>query len=192
MRWQLEQLQATTPSRIGRDGLGTSPRRRHSPCPARGEASALCPTSPGRRVLLVFTQSGCGPCSEIIPELNRLHEKGEFQVVIVNNGEPGESARWAERCRNSFSGAGPGAVQPVQERYEAFATPFAFLIDEAELIVSKGIVGTRQHLGYVLTGGRSEGEAQGVAIGWGRSREGRIGGVFLDKGGGPCLRRSET
>ena len=26
----------------------------------------------GRKVLLVFTQSGCGPCHRIMPELNRL------------------------------------------------------------------------------------------------------------------------
>jgi hypothetical protein len=33
-----------------------------------------------------------------------------------------------------------------------FATPFAFLIDGHGVIASKGIVGSKAHLGYVLSG----------------------------------------
>jgi hypothetical protein len=40
----------------------------------------------------------------------------------------------------------------VAKRYEIFATPFAFLIDEHGTIGSSGIVGSTQYLGYVLTG----------------------------------------
>jgi hypothetical protein len=40
----------------------------------------------------------------------------------------------------------------VSIRYEVFATPFAFVIDEQGVIVSKEIAGSRQYLGYVLSG----------------------------------------
>jgi peroxiredoxin len=130
VRWQLEQLQATTPSRIGRDGLRPGTKAPAFALPGVGGGECSLTDFSRRRVLLVFTQSGCGPCSGIIPELNRIHEKGEFQVVIVNNGEPGETRRWADDAGIRF----PVLVQEkysLSRRYEAFATPFAFLIDEA-------------------------------------------------------------
>jgi methylamine dehydrogenase accessory protein MauD len=150
-RWQLSQVQATTPSRIGRDGLkpGVAAPAFILPTVSGGEFSLA--DSLGRRVLLVFTQSGCGPCSEILPELGRIHRKGEYLVVVVNNGELEESRRWAERAGVEF----PVCVQnkhSLSKRFEAFATPFAFVVDEGGLIVSKGLVGTREHLGYVLRG----------------------------------------
>jgi hypothetical protein len=40
----------------------------------------------------------------------------------------------------------------VSKRYQVFATPFAFLIDEQGIIASKGIITNRQHIGYVLSG----------------------------------------
>jgi hypothetical protein len=102
-------------------------------------------------VLLVLTQSGCGPCHEIVPELNRLHDRGEQQVLVVNNGELGETRQWATETKARF----PVLVQEkfsVSKRYQVFVTPFAFLIDEQGLIQSKGIAGSREYLGYVLSG----------------------------------------
>src|SRR5262249_23945753 len=85
--WRLEQLEATTPRRIGRDGLqvGAKAPDFQLPCTAGGERSLS--EFAGRRVLLVFTQSGCGPCRDIVPELNRISDRGGHQVVVVNNGE---------------------------------------------------------------------------------------------------------
>jgi hypothetical protein len=39
----------------------------------------------------------------------------------------------------------------VSRHYEVFATPFAFLVNEEGRIASKGIVGEREHLGFVLS-----------------------------------------
>ena len=39
----------------------------------------------------------------------------------------------------------------VSRRYEVFATPFAFLTDERGVIAARGIVSTKQYLGFVLT-----------------------------------------
>jgi hypothetical protein len=40
----------------------------------------------------------------------------------------------------------------LSRRYEVFATPFGFLIDEQGVIRSKGIVNGKQAIGYVLAG----------------------------------------
>ncbi len=48
----------------------------------------------------------------------------------------------------------------ISKKYEVFATPFAFLIDEKGVIASKGIINNRQHIGYVLSGKRV-GESNG-------------------------------
>jgi hypothetical protein len=54
----------------------------------------------------------------------------------------------------------------VFQKYEVFATPFAFLIDEKGVIASKGIINNRQHIRYVLSGtrvGESNGHAEAEA-----------------------------
>jgi methylamine dehydrogenase accessory protein MauD len=150
--WRLEQLEATTPKRVGRNGLkpGQAAPGFTVPRATGGEISLL--DFAGRRVLLVFTQSGCGPCHRIVPDLNRLQAAGDVQVLVVNNGELEPTRAWAAQARARF----PVAAQEhysLSRRYEVFATPFAFLIDERGVIASKGIVNNRQHIGYILEGG---------------------------------------
>ena len=48
-------------------------------------------------------------------------------------------------------GTDAAAVQRLQA-YETYATPFAFLIDERGVIVSRGIINNGQHIDFVLTG----------------------------------------
>jgi peroxiredoxin len=146
----VDQLELTRPSRLGRDGLkaGTKAPDFTLPCATGGEISLH--DFAGRKVLLVFTQSGCGPCHDMAPEFNRVQNKGEYQVLVVNNGEPDETREWAAEIQAQF----PILMQEkfsVAKRYEIFATPFAFLIDEHGTIASSGIVGSAQYLGYVLT-----------------------------------------
>ena len=153
--WRLEQLEATAPTRVGRSGLkpGKAAPDFTLPNATGGEVSFR--EFAGRRVLLVFTQSGCGPCHRIMPELNRLQAAGKVQVLVVNNGEPKATRAWAEEVRARF----PVAAQEqysLSRRYEVFATPFAFLVDERGVIASKGIVNSRQHIDYILDGAASE------------------------------------
>jgi hypothetical protein len=85
------------------------------------------------------------------PEFNRVHDKGEYRVLVVNNGEPKETREWATEVHARF----PVLTQEkfsLSKKYEVFATPFAFMIDELGYITSNGIVGSRQYLNYVLTG----------------------------------------
>src|SRR5262245_39559861 len=145
LTWRLDQLEATRPSRLGREGLKLGTKAPDFTLPSAAGGERALHDFAGRKVLLVFTQSGCAPCRAIVPELNRVHEKGEHQVMVVNNGDPQTTRRWAEENRSRF----PVLAQEkfsLSKRYEVFATPFAFVIDEQGIVASKGIVGSRQYL----------------------------------------------
>ena len=150
LRWRLEQLEATTPSRLGRGGLkpGKKAPDFTLPCVSGGEVSLH--DFAGRRVLLVFTMSGCKPCHRIAPELNKLQRGGKVQVLVVNNGELEATRQWAGEAGLCF----PVLAQQqfsVSKRYEMYATPSAFLIDERGVIVSKGLINNGQHIDFVLS-----------------------------------------
>ena len=103
----------------------------------------------GRRMLLVFVQAGCEPCHKIAPELNRLQRAGDVQVLVINRALPEDAVEWAAEVRAAF----PVLVQDgleISKKYQVFATPFAFLIDEWGMIASSGIVNSRQQIGFVI------------------------------------------
>jgi methylamine dehydrogenase accessory protein MauD len=169
LRWRLEQLEATTPSRLGRGGLKPGKKAPDFTLPSVAGGEASLHDFAGRQVFLVFTQSGCKPCHRIVPELNRLQRGGEVQVLVVHNGELETTRQWAGEAQVSV----PLLVQQqlsVSKRYEMYATPFAFLIDERGVIVSKGIINNGAHIGFVLSGsgdaaknGQAEMEPVGAA-----------------------------
>jgi methylamine dehydrogenase accessory protein MauD len=147
--WRLEQLEATTPRRVGRDGLKPGKTAPDFTLANVSGGEVALRDFIGRKAMLVFTQSGCGPCHRIMPELNRLQAAGEVQVLVVNNGELEATRTWAAQARAHF----PVAVQEnysLSRRYEVFATPFAFLIDDRGIIAAKGVVNNRQHIGFIL------------------------------------------
>jgi methylamine dehydrogenase accessory protein MauD len=158
LSWRLEQLEATMPRRLGRDGLKPGKKAPGFSLPSSDGKEMALHDFAGRKVLLVFTQSGCSPCTQLVPELNRLGSSA-VQVVVINNGDLEPTRKWSEEMGARF----PVLAQDrfsVSKRYEVFATPFAFLIDEKRIIVSKGIINNRQHIRYVLSGARV-GESNG-------------------------------
>jgi methylamine dehydrogenase accessory protein MauD len=161
LSWRLEQLEATTPKRLGRDGLKPGKKAPDFTLPSAAGDEISLHDFAGRRVLLVFTQSGCSPCKAVVPELNRL-ERGDTQVLVVNNGDPEATRKWSTEVGARF----PVLAQDkfsISKKYEVFATPFAFLIDAKGVIVSKGIINNRQHIRYVLSGARATGSNGQVA-----------------------------
>ena len=73
-------------------------------------------------------------------------------MLVINNGDGNDHARqWAAEVKARFPVLGQEKFA-VSKRYEVFATPFAFVIDEQGIIASKGIAGSREYLGYVLSG----------------------------------------
>src|SRR6266849_2024638 len=168
LTWRLEQLEATTPKRLGRDGLKPGKKAPDFSLPSADGKEVALHDFAGRKVLLVFTQSGCSPCQKIVPELNRLAAVGRIanpshpQVLVVNNGDLEATRQWSAEVAARF----PVLAQDefsISKKYEVFATPFAFLIDAKGVIASKGIINNRQHIGYVLSGkrvGESNGEPE--------------------------------
>jgi methylamine dehydrogenase accessory protein MauD len=159
LRWRLEQLEATTPRRLGRDGLKPGKEAPDFSLPSADGKEVALHDFAGRKVLLVFTQSGCSPCKTIVPELNHLGPAE--QVVVINNGDADATRKWSAEVGARF----PVLAQEkfsISKKYEVFATPFAFLIDEKGVIASKGIINSRQHIRYVLSGARV-GEGNGHA-----------------------------
>jgi peroxiredoxin len=105
----------------------------------------------GRKVFLVFVQTGCGPCGAVVPDLNRLYREGKYDLLVINNAEPDKARNWVNEVGAEF----PVLMQEkwlVSKRYEVLATPFAFVIDENGVVKSKGIVNSKQHIGFVLEG----------------------------------------
>jgi methylamine dehydrogenase accessory protein MauD len=159
VNWRVDQLELTRPSRLGRDGLKAGKKAPDFTLPCAAGDDVSLHDFAGRKVLLVFTQSGCAPCHDMAREFNRVQAKGEHQVLVVNNGEPDESREWAAEIHARF----PILIQEnfsVAKRYEIFATPFAFLIDEQGVIASSGIISSAQYLGYVLTGAGNRAKKQ--------------------------------
>jgi methylamine dehydrogenase accessory protein MauD len=156
LRWRLEQVEATMPSKVNRNGLKLGTRAPEFSLPDTAGDQVSLRDFAGRRVFLVFTQSGCRPCHAVLPELEKLQAKGEVRIIVVNNGDLESTRDWTKRRSLSF----PVLVQEryeLSKRYEAFATPFAFLIDERGLIASKGIINNRQHIEFVLSGATGKG-----------------------------------
>jgi methylamine dehydrogenase accessory protein MauD len=148
LRWQLEQLEMTTPRRLGRDGLKPGVKAPDFTLPAVAAGEVSLADFASQELLLVFTQTGCAPCHEIVPELNRLHRAGDIQILVVTHGDLQAVGDWAREAHAVF----PVAAQPdwsISRRYQVFATPFAFLIDEQGIIRAKGIVSQEQHLRFL-------------------------------------------
>jgi methylamine dehydrogenase accessory protein MauD len=149
LQWKVDQLEATRPPRGNRSGLKPGVKAPGFTLPdVEGEEVSLADFA-RRRTLLVFVQSGCGPCHDIVPELNRLQQSGQLQVVVINSAEPHEAREWAQETSADF----PVLIQDrweVSKQYQVFATPFAFLINEHGAIAAAGIASSHQYLGYLL------------------------------------------
>src|SRR5438128_1094434 len=76
LRWQVAQLEATTPRRLGRSGLRPGKKAPEFTLPSVSGPEVALQDYFGRKLLLVFMQPGCGPCHQITPELNRLQDAG--------------------------------------------------------------------------------------------------------------------
>src|SRR5262249_55323786 len=117
---------------IKRDGLkpGTrAPAFRLQRLDGRGELALQ--DFLGRQVLLVFSSPHCAPCNALAPELQNFHrEHLELEVVMISKGEPKENRAKVKEHGLTF----PIVLQQqweVSRRYAMFATPIAYLVDQA-------------------------------------------------------------
>jgi peroxiredoxin len=140
----LRSLRSITESRIERDGLKAGTPAPDFELPDVYGNRVSLEEFRGRRVLLAFTDPHCGPCEALPPHLARIHQEHEgnnLAVVLVGRGDVEENRRKAEQYGLRF----PVVVQSgwnVSRRFGIFATPVAFLIDEAGTIardVARGV-----------------------------------------------------
>jgi methylamine dehydrogenase accessory protein MauD len=166
LSWRLEQLAATTPSRIERNGLQPGTKAPDFTLPDTGGEAVSLREYHGRKALLVFMQPGCGPCEALAAELNRYLNRDGLAVLAISNADPEENRRWREEIGAKF----PILAQQhlsVSRQYQAFATPFAFLVDEEGMIRARGVANKKQHLDLLFSSAKgSKGEAV-VAAGHG-------------------------
>lgn len=120
----------------------------------------------GQRVLLVFSDPACAPCTLLAPQLERLHQRSPASpVIMVSRGSLDDNRAKAAELGLTF----PIALQrhwEVSRTYGMFATPIAYLIDERGTIAADVAVGIDAILDLAPAGrergqGRKEVTAQG-------------------------------
>jgi peroxiredoxin len=149
-------------SKIKRDGLkaGTvAPEFKLPRLDGRGDLSLS--ELRGRRVLLVFSSPGCGPCNMLAPELEKFHSAHpELEVVMISRGEPKENRAKVKEHGLTF----PVVLQQqweISRQYAMFATPVAYLIDE-QGIISRDVAVGMEPIVALMAGASSTQEATPV------------------------------
>jgi peroxiredoxin len=95
----------------------------------------------GRVVLLVFSSPHCGPCNVLAPKLQKFHRKHPgLELVMISQGQPGENRDKAKEHGLTFRVVLQKQWE-VSRDYAYFATPVAYLIDQAGIIAADVAVG---------------------------------------------------
>jgi peroxiredoxin len=132
---------ALSDSKIPRNGLAAGMPAPQFSLPTLDGAVLSLDAYRGQRVVLVFSDPKCGPCNELIPELESFHRRyRDVQVLMVSRGEvEANRAKAAERGLTF-----PVLLQTqweISRAYAMFATPIAYLIDEEGVIAAGVAVG---------------------------------------------------
>lgn len=133
-------------SRINRSGLSDGTPAPNFNLPALDGKKVSLQQFRGRRVLLVFSDPGCGPCDSLAPRLERLARRTpDVQVVMVSRGELAVNRAKAVQYGLTF----PVVLQrswEVSRRFEMFATPIAYYVDQQGVVTGNIAVGPEQIL----------------------------------------------
>jgi peroxiredoxin len=136
-------------SRIERDGIKPGTLAPEFSLPSALQGTISLEDYRGRPVLLVFSDPQCGPCEELAPSLVRLAaEHSGLQVLMVSRGDV--EANRAKALAFPF----PVALQDgwqLSREYGIFATPVAFLIDEAGFVTRPVAIGFQPILALAAT-----------------------------------------
>jgi peroxiredoxin len=121
-------------SKIKRDGLKAGTPAPDFRLPRLDGPELALEDLRGKRVLLVFSSPHCGPCNMLAPKLEEFHSAHpEVEVVMISNGQPKENRAKVKEHRLTF----PVVLQQqweISRRYAMFATPIAYLLDQAGVI----------------------------------------------------------
>lgn len=97
---------------------------------------------PGRGVLLVFSDPGCGHCDPVLPLLGRARSAADVPVALVSQG-----SRAANLAKAGAHGVDPVLLQEdfqVADAYRIHGLPGAVLVDAEGRIASSRAVGAEE------------------------------------------------
>jgi peroxiredoxin len=128
-------------SRLNRKGLKAGDKAPDFRLPRIDGAELSLDELRGRRVLLAFSDPHCGPCVELAPRLQEIHdERPDLSVLVISRGDVDENRAKADSLGLSY----PIVLQQKWEvslKYAMFATPIGYLIDEHGVLASDVAVG---------------------------------------------------
>jgi peroxiredoxin len=150
--WRLEQLEFALPGRLGLAPGTKAPAFTLSD--VQGTRISL-KSFAGHRVLLVFTKNDTHTWEQLLSELNRLHQQGNLQVLLVETSGPEAAKQLAGEGRLAFPVLLQG-TRNLAKRYRVHTMPSAFLIDERGIISARGTVTNRQQLDFLLADAAKE------------------------------------
>jgi peroxiredoxin len=149
-------------SRLNRDGLKAGTLAPAFRLPRLDGGELALEELRGRRVLLVFSDPECGPCEELAPHLQRWRQRHRaLRVVMISRGAVEANQAKAAQLGLTF----PIVLQQqweISRLYGMFATPIAYLIDEAGVIVKDVAVGVEPIL--ALEGDLAAAAATSVSV----------------------------
>ena len=139
-------------SRINRAGLarGTAAPAFRLPM-LDGSETALSDYA-GRRLVLVFSDPACAPCTALLPKLEAAARQVDVAVLVISRGGVDENRRKLAECKVAL----PVALQAhweISRLYAKFVTPVAYLIDEQGRIAADPAEGGTAILTLVSTAG---------------------------------------
>ena len=116
----------------------------------------------GKPVMLVFTNSGCGPCTEMLPEIARWQEDlaQTLTISLVSGGEPEEN-----RAKSSEHGLRDVLLEDggVSDEYEVRGTPSAVLV-RPDGAIGSSIAEGEEAIGALVAYARGYAAAQREAM----------------------------
>ena len=136
-------------SKIARDGLPPGSIAPDFRLPRIDGGELALADYRGRRVLLVFSDPGCGPCQQLAPHLNQAALRHrDIDVIMISRGDEEANRQKAREHKLKF----PVVLQrqwEISKLYAKFATPIGYLIDEYGIIASEVAIGAEPILALV-------------------------------------------
>jgi peroxiredoxin len=128
-------------SRIDRNGLKAGTSAPSFRLPQLDGSELSLEGLRGKRLLLVFSDTHCGPCNALAPQLEKFHrEQNEISIMMISRGEPKENRAKVKEHGLTF----PIVLQQrweISRLYAMFGTPIAYLIDETGVTATDVAVG---------------------------------------------------
>ncbi|MGI9070067.1 MAG: peroxiredoxin family protein [Bryobacteraceae bacterium] len=138
-------------SRLVRDGLQQGVSAPPFSLPQIDAAEISLQDYRGKSFLLVFSDPLCKPCWELAPKLEQFHRKSKnVSVLMISRGDVDVNRAKIAELGLTF----PVVLQrhwEVSRAYGMFATPIAYVTDEAGVLASNVLVGADAILNGVST-----------------------------------------